>query len=615
MTLGFSVAHASLLVIGSDNITIDKLTKQEVTAIYLGKPVTVSTNETFIPINQKINTPSFKLFYKQIMNWTPNQVSQYWASSAFNNQGAQPRGVSNDVDALITVEQNNNVIAYIDSNTLLRKGGKVKVLYGAVPKHVSKKRYAPKKTELNPYKGFYSATGSIEPYYNLAAIKKAEQAASAYNRHAQLEKITAHISFKPTGQLNVWDDIRANMKLDTQLSNPEVRKQLLWFLSRRDLLNTFFNDAKPFIGYVYQQTRLRNMPSEFALLPMIESSYKPTAYSSAGAAGMWQMMPGTASSYGLNINWWYDSRADVITSTNAALDFLTMLHSNLNNNWQLAAAAYNVGQGALLSAQKRNKRIGRPTDFWSLPLPSETKNYVPKLLALTEIIRNPEKYHVKLPYIPAETYFASVTMSSQIDLAEIAHFSETPVSIIHALNSGMRRWATNPDSAYTLLIPQDKLEVFKKNIRNAVGHAHISWQYHEVRYNETLEKIAHNYRVRSSLIRRSNQLKSADLTPNQGLLVPLYLNRKYKMPVEFTSNDVIDRSTINANAKSMTHLTAKELIDGKKKLNRNITNRPDFLPTATPAMLTPKHIIKGKKDPIKQGDDLKTIVEKIYGSD
>lgn len=350
---------------------------------------------------------------------------------------------------------------------------------------------------------------------------------------------------------NFWPVIATHFSLGDYRNRPEVRHEIVWYLSRRQILNEMLQNAVPYIDYVYQQTQQRDMPAEFALLPLVESGYDPFAYSSAGATGLWQMMPGTASSFGLDISWWYDSRRDTVVSTQAALNFLCSLHDMLHH-WLLAAAAYDVGVGAVQAAQQYNVRNLRNTNFWDLPLPSETRTYVPRLLALAEIIKNANFYGVKLPYVPDRPYFATINMNSQIDLAEASRFADVPIDTIHRLNPGMLRWATNPNGIYTLLVPYDKSMVFMQNLQAVAGKEHVSWQYHEIRSSETLQNIAKNYHTNVELLERVNALTNDQLTPDQGLLVPLYLHRTYSPPI-VTSTLNQDQSAISADNTATQH--------------------------------------------------------------
>ncbi|AIT63242.1 Membrane-bound lytic murein transglycosylase D [Coxiella burnetii str. Namibia] len=342
---------------------------------------------------------------------------------------------------------------------------------------------------------------------------------------------TAIASQKPAARAaNLWPIMTARFALADESKRPEVRHELMWFLSHPQTLHQMLTNAIPYIYYVYQQTQQRHMPAEFALMPMLESGYNPFAYSNAGATGLWQMMPGTASSFGLEINWWYDGRRDTVVSTQAALNYLCRLHGSFQN-WILATAAYDAGMGAVRAAQQYNQREGQSVNFWNLPLPQETRDYVPKLLALAIIIKHAAYYHVKLPYIPARPYFFAVNMNSQIDRAEAARRAGVSSSVIRQLNPAMRRWASDPDGVYTLLIPYEKREVFQRNLAALIGKEHTTWQYHEVRSGETLQSIARIYHTNIALLMKANELTTEKVSPEQGLLVPLYLHRTYSAPV------------------------------------------------------------------------------------
>ena len=329
---------------------------------------------------------------------------------------------------------------------------------------------------------------------------------------------------------SLWPTIISRFELAQYYDRPEVRRQIAAYLSDRKYLeNTLYNSI-PYLYYVYQQTQERGMPAEFALLPMLESGYDPFAYSKAGATGIWQMMPGTAASIGLEISWWYDARRDTVVSTQAALNYLGSLN-NTFHNWLLSAAAYDAGIGQVQAAEQYNLKLGYDQSFWGLSLPQETQSYVPKLLALAAIIENASEYHVQLPSIPDQPFFSAVNMNSQIDVMEASKLAEVSPEIIRQLNPGMRRWATDPDGTYTLLLPSNKSAVFEYNLAKIAGQEHVTWQYHDVRSGETLTTIAKNYHTTVALLNQVNSLTSDNVSPDQGLLVPLYLHSTYALPL------------------------------------------------------------------------------------
>ncbi len=325
---------------------------------------------------------------------------------------------------------------------------------------------------------------------------------------------------------SLWHAMSGQFRLLGYTNQPAVQREILWFSRERVYIHELTRNARMYIYYVYQQALKRHMPAEVALVPMIESNYKPFNYSRTGAIGLWQMMPGTASGFGLKINWWYDGRRDVIGSTRAALDYLKYLHSYFGS-WLLAMAAYDSGEGTVLQAIHYNRRHGRPTDYWSLPLPLETKNYVPKVLALAAIIHDPARYGLRLDPVPNTPYFTVIQMHRQMDLAKIAKLASTSRKIVRQLNPGFRRWATVPHEAYQLVLPIDNAKLFTMRLAE-LNSKHVSWMHHKVVAGDSLSKIASRYHTSSRIIKVVNRLKSDVLHIGQNLLIPESLHGNYR---------------------------------------------------------------------------------------
>lgn len=328
-------------------------------------------------------------------------------------------------------------------------------------------------------------------------------------------------------QNNIWDAIRSNFSMQPDFADPYYRRQLLWYRTHPKIVEQVFQRSAPYIYYIFQQTRKRHMPAEFALLPMVESGYNPNAYSSAGAAGLWQLTPVTASIYGLDINWWYDGRRDLLASTNVALNYLLSLHASFKN-WKLAAAAYNAGESIVQSAISGASNQGSPAHLSDLPFPAQTRAYVPKLMALSTILRNPSQYGIRIPPVPNQPNFAVVVLGSQLDMKEMAALAGVSQKTIRRLNPGLLRFATEPTRKYALLIPVGHLMQFRQALASVVGRKHRSWHYHQVQAGETLVSIAHLYHTNSVLLQAINGMSSDDIHPNEGILVPLSLNYRFK---------------------------------------------------------------------------------------
>jgi membrane-bound lytic murein transglycosylase D len=317
---------------------------------------------------------------------------------------------------------------------------------------------------------------------------------------------------------NLWQDLAGNFQLKQNLEQPAVQKQIHFLQHRQDYINELTHNAKPYIYYVYTQTQKNNMPAEMALIPMVESDYEPFGVSRTGATGLWQMMPGTASWLGIKINWWYDGRRNVVSSTNAALKHLRYLHSEFGS-WLLAMAAYDAGDGAIRSAIRYNKRHHRPTDFWSLPLPKETKRYIPKLLALAAVIKGAEHYGIHLKPLENRPYFTAVKMQGQIDLSHVAKLATTDSNTVRHLNPAFRRWATAPAGDYWLLLPVDKARIFQTNLTQS-EKKRVTWAYHQVQSGDTLSDLADHYHTTITILQQINHIKGPFIHTGQKLLIP-----------------------------------------------------------------------------------------------
>lgn len=279
--------------------------------------------------------------------------------------------------------------------------------------------------------------------------------------------------------------------------------------------------ARPYLFYIIEAIELSDIPSEIALLPIVESAFQPFAYSHGRAAGIWQFIPATGRRYGLKQNWWYDGRRDVLESTKAAIKLLTRLKETFNGDWMLALAAYNTGETRVKREIRRNKRRGKNTDFWSLNLPKETRAYVPKLLALAKIVNQPQEYNIQLKVIPNEPYFERVKLEGQIDLALAAELADLPLDSIYRLNSGFNRWATAPNGPHDLIIPVTHAEQFRTKLAEVPPEKRIRWIRHRVRSGETLGTIAQKFHTSIQTIRRVNRLRGRTIRKGRALTIPV----------------------------------------------------------------------------------------------
>jgi membrane-bound lytic murein transglycosylase D len=305
------------------------------------------------------------------------------------------------------------------------------------------------------------------------------------------------------------------------VDNPRTAAERAWFVRHPEYLNRVFTRAQRYLPHIVDELERRNMPLELALLPIVESAYDPFAYSHGRAAGLWQMIPGTARRFGIKQNWWYDGRRDVVDSTRAALDYLELLHRLNGGDWLNAIASYNSGEGNVLRAVKRNNKAGKFTDFWSLSLPRETSMYVPKLLALVEIVANPESFELKLPNVFDERQFKVTKIGGQLDLALAAELAGIDVDTVYQFNPGYNRWSTDPKGPHRLVMPIDVADDFVAALDAVPANERVRWQRHKVSNGEAISQIAEKYNTTVATIRSANQLRSNTIRAGHHLLIPV----------------------------------------------------------------------------------------------
>lgn len=337
--------------------------------------------------------------------------------------------------------------------------------------------------------------------------------------------------------LDAWERVRNGFDLP-DVEHKRIQQELNWFKRHPEYMKRVVERARPYLHYIIETVEAAGIPSEIALLPIVESAFQPFAYSHGRAAGIWQFIPETGKRYGLKQNWWYDGRRDVYASTKAAIKLLTNLHKIFKGDWMHALAAYNTGDGRVKRAIRRNKKKGKSTDFFALNLPKETRAYVPKLLALKLIINEPEAFNITLDNIPDEPFFEQVKLDSQIDLALVAEMADLPLDDIYRLNSGYNRWATSPNGPYDLLLPVTHVEGFKTKLAELPANKRIKWVRHRIRKGETLGTIAQKFHTSISTIKRVNRLRGKMIRVGRGLTIPVASRslREYRLSANQRKN-------------------------------------------------------------------------------
>jgi membrane-bound lytic murein transglycosylase D len=318
---------------------------------------------------------------------------------------------------------------------------------------------------------------------------------------------------------NLWQRVREGYGFPEQ-DNPRIDTYVNWYSRNQLYMDRVTERGQRYLHYIVSQLEANDMPLELAMLPIVESAFDPFAYSHGRASGIWQFIPGTGRHFGLKQNWWYDGRRDIVASTDAAILYLKRLHAQFDEDWLLALAAYNTGQGNLQRAINRNRQAGLPTDYWSLRLPRETRNYVPQLLALSRVVADPEQYGLTLNPIPDEPYFAQVDIGSQIDLAQAAALADIDMDELYLLNPAFNRWATDPEGPHRLLVPAGRAEHFTTQLASVPERERIGWERYQIVAGDSLISIARRHNTSVEALRSANNLNSNTIRQGQTLLIP-----------------------------------------------------------------------------------------------
>jgi membrane-bound lytic murein transglycosylase D len=368
---------------------------------------------------------------------------------------------------------------------------------------------------------------------------------------------------------SLWVRLRKGFVLSS-VDNSHVTDWENWYSSRPDYVARMVERSSRYLYHIAAEVERRGMPAEIALLPMIESAYNPVAYSKSHASGIWQFIPSTGKHYGLRQNWWYDGRRDIIAATSAALDYLEKLHKQFGS-WDLALASYNWGEGSVSRAMAKNSAKGLPTDYDSLTMPAETRQYVPKLVAVKNIIANPGRYGLNLADIPNEPYFETITLSRHIDVKLAAKLAEMEVEEFKYLNPAHNKPVIMSKGTETIVLPKDKARTFRANLESN-DKPLVTWQAYTVKAGERPEKIAAKYGITLEKLNEINGITGRKkMTTGLALLVPVSSGAEPNLP-DLPATPITLRKAIkasryanNANGKRSTHVVrTKAKVGGKK---------------------------------------------------
>ena len=404
-----------------------------------------------------------------------------------------------------------------------------------------------------------------------------------------IEPTPVNVSKKIPISDNVWDRIRITSKNRQEYLDEKTIAYINAYLKNPSQLDMLFEKGRYFIYFVLDELERYSLPPELALLPYIESSYDPFSISSSGAMGIWQFMPATARIYGLKNNWWYEQRHDPLISSRAAVRYLAYLHNRFNKNITYTLAAYNGGPTLLEKRIKQNIQSGKPADYKSLKLPKQTLEYVPKFMAIREIIFNAKKYGITLPNFPNKPVLGSIELNGQVEILAFSEFANLKPEFVYKLNAGYTKWASPPGKNTTFNIPIELEKELNLKKDKFIQDNQINWVTHKVSTGDSLWKIAKQYNTEVNILKKVNYLKSDVLSLNQELLIPLSneqnlafipyqahiisegdtlwkLSKKYKIPPA----EIAKNNGLKLNAP----LTiGKELNIGNKNIYRTINSK------------------------------------------
>ena len=408
---------------------------------------------------------------------------------------------------------------------------------------------------------------------------------------------------------NIWEYLQVNNKI--KQSN-YLDEQILSYMNNHlrdiDKFEEYLNDSYYFLYFVIKELEKNNLPIELSILPYIESNYDPFSISPSGAVGMWQFMPRTGRLYELNKSWWSEDRHDPFKSTEAAIEYLKYLYQRFDEDIYLSIAAYNAGPSLVDKRINQNKRKGEDIDFWSLNLPTQTKNYVPKYIALRELILNPEKYGITLPNIPYDSVVQKIIIPGQVEILALSEYLEIKPELLYKLNAGYTKWASAPKDESIFFIPKEKYFLFssEKNPFNKTND--INWISHTVNKGDNLWDLAIKYDTEVDVIKEVNYLNNDLLSINDNLLIPLGKTK--------SNNFIPYEMYIVSEGDTLWSIAKKYNLNVNDLARMNSLNKNEYLQLGQQLSIGNKNIYRNMESKkrtilysVKQGDNLFKISE------
>lgn len=407
------------------------------------------------------------------------------------------------------------------------------------------------------------------------------------------------------GNEDLWQRIKDGYAIPDS-SSALIAKHEGWYSSRPDYMKRMVERSQKYLFHIVEEVEKRGMPTEIALLPMIESAYNPKANSTSQASGIWQFIPSTGKHFGLKQNWWVDNRRNVTFATDAALTYLQKLHT-MFGAWDLALAAYNAGEGTVARAIDRNRKLGLPTDYESLNLPAETKNYVPKLQAIKNLMTNPSNYGLQIQTISNTAYFTKVSAPTQIDTHLAAKLAGISDEEFLALNPSYNRpVVTNEGDKKEILLPIFAAQTFRDNLA-AYDKPLVSWQTYYAKRGERMDKIASKFGIQIGQLRNVNGLSGQNkIKKTSTILVPNGNRTDFNISraiAQANANQSLQNNQPMLSSESNTEISAEQ---NSANIDLTETSNDTFDHSESNAKTTKNSTYK-----VKKGDTIFSIAKKL----
>lgn len=414
--------------------------------------------------------------------------------------------------------------------------------------------------------GCQTTVPSMPPEEINAAVLDATMAAEPVSHYFEGDLVAPGVQLPDP---SLWADMIEGFQLDRYTEHKRVQQEMRWLKRHPSYLHNMRGRLERHLAYIHGEVEARGMPSELALLPIVESALDPYAFSHGGAAGLWQFIPATASRFGLERSWWYEGRRDPVAATEAALDYLEYLHKRFDD-WYLALAGYNAGEG---NVNRAKRKAAEGAGFFELKLPRETSAYVPRLLALAELVANPDELGVTLPPLTPEVPFEVISTGSQMDLSVVSRVTEIDVETLYLWNPALNQWSTPPNGPHHLILPVELAEAAAARIASVPSEQRVEWLRITVKSGDTLSQLATRHRTDVASLKQANGLRNARITVGDSLLIP-------KTP-EAISNSITSRNQgttyVVQNGDSLWTISRAHDIPINKLMKTNHVGPKDYL--------------------------------------